>query len=211
MNTSSSLGTVFIVDDDESFLRSLSRLLRSVGYTVEAFDSAQKFLAQLDPEKIGCVIADLQMPKLDGLQLQEALKKSANPLPVIFLTGRGDIPATVNAMRGGAEDFLTKRTPKETILDAINRALQRGEQERKQRDRLRTLRRLFAELSGREREVLGRVVRGKMNKEIADELGINLRTVKLHRTSLTRKLNVNSVAELTRLADEAGLFSEAGK
>jgi len=198
-------GTVFIVDDDTSYLRSVSRLLTAVGYTVEGFRSAHDFFARPAPERPGCVIADLHMPDINGLQLQEALRKSANPLPVVFLTGQGDIPTTVNAMRSGAEDFLTKLAPKEDILAAVERALERNSRERQQRQRKQELRARFNELSDREKEVLGHVVQGKMNKEIAAILNINLRTVKLHRTNITRKLAVQSVAELTRLADEAGL------
>lgn len=199
-------GTVFIVDDDTSFLRSVSRLLTAVGYAVEAYVSAREFLARPAPQRPGCVVADLQMPEFNGLQLQQALRQSANPLPVIFLTGQGDIPATVSAMRGGAEDFLTKRAPKEELLAAVERALARDAREREQRRRRQELSRRLEALSEREKEVLGHVVLGKMNKEIAAELNINLRTVKLHRTNLSRKLNVQSVAELTRLADESGLF-----
>jgi FixJ family two-component response regulator len=199
-------GTVFIVDDDASFLRSLSRLLGAVGYPVETFASAHDFFARPDPDRPGCVVADLQMPNINGLELQEALHRARNPLPVVFLTGQGDIPASVSAMRSGAEDFLTKRAPKEELLAAVERALLRDARERNERARLRALRARFECLSARELEVLGHVVQGQMNKEIADELDINLRTVKLHRTHLTRKLNVQSVAELTRLADEAGIF-----
>ena len=202
----SQMGTVFIVDDDASFLQSVSRLLSAVGYTVRAFESAQAFLDRLTPEMSGCVMADLQMPGMNGLELQEALKRSANPLPVVFLTGQGDIPTTVSAMRSGAEDFLTKRASKEEILAAVERASGRDVQERQQRERLRLLQHRFGALSKRELEVLERVVQGRMNKQIAADLNINERTVKLHRTNLTRKLGVQSVAELTRLADEAGLF-----
>ena len=194
------------MDDDTSFLRSLSRLLAAVGYPVEAFTSAHDFFARPAPERPGCVIADLQMPDINGLQLQEVLRKSANPLPVIFLTGQGDIPTTVNAMRSGAEDFLTKRAPQEEILSAVERAFGRDARERQQRQRKQELRNRFDELSEREKEVLSHVVQGRMNKEIAATLDINLRTVKLHRTNITRKLSVQSVAELTRLADETGLF-----
>jgi FixJ family two-component response regulator len=203
-------GTVFIVDDDASFLTSLSRLLSAVGYTVQAFESAQEFLDQLVPEMSGCVVADLQMPGLNGLALQAALRNSVNPLPIIFLTGQGDIPTTVSAMRSGAEDFLTKRARKEELLAAVERALERGVQERQQRERLRNLRRRFDGLSERELDILQHVVRGWMNKQIAAHLNINERTVKLHRTNITRKLGVQSVAELTRLADEAGLFKTPG-
>jgi two-component system response regulator FixJ len=199
-------GTVFIIDDDASFLKSMSRLLNAVGYTVRAFESAREFLDQLGPETSGCVVTDLQMPGMDGLKMQEALASSSNPLPVIFLSGQGDIPKTVSAMRSGAEDFLTKRAPKEEVLAAIERAFERETLERQQRGRLRDLRHRFHDLSVRELEVLSHVVQGKMNKEIAAGLNINERTVKLHRTNLTRKLKVQSVAELTRLADEARLF-----
>ena len=195
-----------MVDDDVSFLRSVSRLLQAAGYSVQAFESAKKFLEQLATGMSGCVLADLQMPGLNGLELQEALAKSANPLPVVFLSAQGDIPAIVQAMRRGAEDFLTKLSSKEKLLDAVSRALARGAQERKERERLRELRGRFDSLTPRELEVLEHVMRGKMNKQIADDLGINERTVKLHRTNLTRKLQVQSVAELTRLVEEAGLF-----
>jgi FixJ family two-component response regulator len=176
---------------------------------VETFGSARALLEHLTPEQAGCVVTDLQMPDLNGLELQAALSKSGNPLPVIFLTGQGDIPSTVRAMRKGAEDFLTKRAPKEELLAAVQRALARADQERRQRARLRELRRLFESLSERELEVLGHVVRGKLNKQIAADLGINERTVKLHRTAITRKLGLHSVAELTRVTTEAGLFPAA--
>lgn len=199
-------GIVFIVDDDPSFLRSMSRLLSAVGYTVRPFESAQSFLNQLTPDVHGCVVADLQMPGMNGLELQDALRRSANPLPVVFLTGQGDIPTTVNAMRRGAEDFLTKRANREEILAAVERAIERDAQERQQRERLQLLQRRFGALSKRELEVLEQVVQGRMNKQIAADLDINERTVKLHRTNITRKLGVQSVAELTRLADGAELF-----
>lgn len=173
---------------------------------MRAFGSAQDFLDHLRPELLGCIVADLQMPGMDGLKLQQILAQTANPLPIIFLTGRGDISASVSAMRRGAEDFLTKRTAKEDLLAAIERALERDRDERKERTRMQELRGRFQALSLRELEVLGHVVRGKMNKEIAADLNINERTVKLHRTNITRKLKVHSVAELTRLADEARLF-----
>jgi FixJ family two-component response regulator len=206
MNPSPESGTVFIVDDGASFLKSASRLLRASGYAVKAFESAQEFLGQLAPEMTGCVVADLQMPGMNGLELQQTLAKSANPLPVVFLSAQGDIPTTVQAMRRGAEDFLTKLSPKEQLLDAVKRALARNARERNQRERRRDLRARLAALSPRELEVLGHVVRGRLNKQIADELGIHLRTVKLHRTNLMRKLAVQSVAELTRLVGETGLF-----
>src|SRR5476649_1151122 len=202
MNPSHESGTVFIVDDDASFLKSVSRLLRAAGYSVQAFDSAQKFLDQLATGMSGCVVVDLQMPGMNGLELQEALARSCNPLPVVFLSAQGDIPTTVQAMRHGAEDFLTKLSPKEKLLDAVRRALVRGALERGERVRVQELRGRFDALTARELEVLEHVVRGRMNKQIADDLKINERTVKLHRTNLTRALQVQSVAELTRLVGE---------
>jgi two-component system response regulator FixJ len=200
--------TIHIVDDDASFLNATSRLLRASGFAVKTFAAAGDFLAQRDGDAPGCVVADLQMPEMNGLDLQAALARTGNPLPVLFLTGHGDIPSTVRAMRDGAEDFLEKRAPKEKLLDAVKRALARDARERKARARQRELRALFDSLSERELEVLGHVVQGKLNKQIADDLGIHERTVKLHRTAITTKLGVPSVAELTRLTQEAGIFRE---
>jgi FixJ family two-component response regulator len=198
--------TVFIVDDDASFLRSLSRLLRAAGFRVVIHTSAAAFLGELRPDMKGCVITDLLMPGMDGMALQRALQQAGSPLPILFLSAHGDIPSTVQAMRGGAEDFLTKHTPKEVLLAAVQRALARNEENRAEHARLQALRRPFILLTDREREVLRHVVQGKMNKEIAAALGIHERTVKLHRTSLTTKLQVHSVAELTRLVQEAGVL-----
>lgn len=191
--------TVFVVDDDASFLAAVSRLLRAAGYSVKTFSSASEFLQSLPAAGPGCVVADLQMPGLSGLDLQAALAGTTNPLPVLFLTGHGDIPTSVRAMRLGAEDFLTKRAPKEALLDAVARALARDARERAERTRVQVSRARFEALTGREREVLQHVLRGQLNKQIAADLGIHERTVKLHRTALTTKLGVQSVAELTRL------------
>ena len=197
--------TVFLVDDDVSLLRSLSRLLRASGLHVVAHSSAAEFLAELQPDLSGCVITDLMMPGMDGMALQEALRKASSTLPIIFLTGHGDIPTTVQAMRQGADDFLTKHAPKEELLAAVRRALAHNEQQRAARARLEALQQPFQLLTDREREVLRHVVQGKLNKQIAADLGIHERTVKLHRTSITTKLQVRSVAELTRLVQEAGV------
>jgi len=198
--------TVQIVDDDRSFLVAASRLLRASGFAVKTFSSASDFLAQHDTDAPGCVLADLQMPGMNGLDLQSALARSRNPLPILFLTGHGDIPSSVRAMRGGAVDFLEKRAPKDKLLDAVRRALVRDARERGERARQRELRARFDALSERELEVLSHVVRGRLNKQIASDLGIHERTVKLHRTAITTKLGVSSVAELTRLTLEAGIF-----
>lgn len=199
-------GTVYVVDDDVSHLRSISRLLRAMGFEVVIHNSAAEFLAELRPGMLGCVITDLMMPEMDGRQLQDALRDSGNALPVVFLTGHGDIPTSVQAMRGGAEDFLTKHAPKEDLLAAVNRALARNELDRTRNANLQALRQPFESLTEREREVLRHVVRGRLNKQIAADLGIHERTVKLHRTHITAKLGVYSVAELTRMVQEAGIF-----
>lgn len=198
--------TVFVVDDDTSFLRSLARLLRASGFDVATYPSATAFLAQLPENASGCVIVDLQMPGMSGIDLQDALQNTPNPLPLIFLSGQGDIPVSVRAMRHGAEDFLTKHAPQEALLDAVRRALVRHAREREQRERQQAVRARFEALTEREHEVLHLVLRGQLNKQIANHLGIHERTVKLHRTAITTKVGVPSVAELTRLAQEAGIL-----
>jgi len=198
--------TVYVVDDDPSYLVAVGRLLRAAGFEARMFASSAEFLTQVSRDTRGCVVSDLQMPGLNGLELQEALARSGTPLPVVFLTGRGDIPSTVRAMRQGAVDFLEKLAPDHQLIAAVRRALERDAAERAARARHDELRRRFAALTMREREVLRHVVRGQMNKQIAADLGIHERTVKLHRTAITRKVGVPSVAELTTLAREAGLF-----
>ena len=193
---------MYVVDDDASHLRSISRLLRASGFEVVIHNSAAEFLSELRPDMTGCVVTDLMMPGMDGRQLQDALLKSGNALPVVFLTGHGDIPTSVQAMRGGAEDFLTKHSPKEDLIAAVNRALARNELDRTRNANHQALRQPFELLTDREREVLRHVVQGKLNKQIAADLGIHERTVKLHRTNLTTKLGVYSVAELTHRVDE---------
>jgi FixJ family two-component response regulator len=195
---------VRVVDDDASFLTAVARILRASGFEVKTFASAAEFLARPEFDVPGCVLVDLQMPGLSGLDLQETLAKEGHTLPVIFLSGHGDIPTTVQAMRRGAEDFLTKRAPKEDLLDAVKRALDRDTRQRAGRAQMEALRARMAALTPREREVLQHVVQGKLNKQIAFNLGIHERTVKLHRTSIMTKLGVYSTAELTKLWMEAG-------
>jgi len=195
---------IHIVDDDVSHLRSLSRLLRASGFEVSIHDSAAEFLANLPADEHGCVITDLMMPEMDGIALQQALRDAGNPQPIIFLTGHGDVPVTVRAMKNGAEDFLTKNSPKEDLIAAVNRALERNRLERLERTGLAEKRKLLELLTERERQILRLVLQGLLNKQIAAELGIHERTVKLHRTNLTSKLGVHSVAELARLAQQAG-------
>ena len=197
---------VYVVDDDASFLTAISRLLQASGFAVKTFSSAHDFLLHRDEDGPGCVLADLRMPVMGGLDLQSALAQTPNPMPILFLTGHGDIPSTVQAMRGGAEDFLEKRAPKEKLIDAVTRALARDAHEREARAHQNELLARFEALSERELEVLSHVVQGRLNKQIAGDLGIHERTVKLHRTSITTKLRVQSVAELTRLTQEVGIF-----
>jgi len=199
---------VRIVDDDASFLTAVARMLRASGFTVKTFDSATEFLVRPELDVPGCVLVDLQMPGLSGLDLQEALAKEGHRLPVIFLTGHGDIPTTVQAMRRGAEDFLTKRAPKEDLLDAVKRAIDRDARDRAGRARLEALRTRFTALTPREREVLQHIVQGKLNKQIAYDLGISERTVKFHRAAIMTKLSVDSAAQLTKFWMEVGGLEE---
>jgi len=190
---------VRVVDDDGSFARALTRLLAARGFQVRSFGSGAELLAELSAESRGCVVIDLNMPAMNGLQLQAELARRGAHLPVVFLTGAADIPSSVSAMRGGAVDFLEKAAPSEHLMGAVERALAL--------DRMQHgLRQRFAKLTDRELEVLRHVVRGRMNKQIAAELGIHERTVKLHRTAVTAKVGVRSVAELTTLARDAGLL-----
>jgi FixJ family two-component response regulator len=196
--------TIHVVDDDASFRNAIERLLRAGGYAVQTFASATNFLQSARTDAPGCVLLDLQMPGPTGLDLQSALVRSENPLPIVFLTGKGNIPTSVHAMRAGADDFLTKPVKKEVLFPAIERALARDAQEREQRARRRQVGARFDALTPREREVLAHVLRGQLNKQIAADLDASERTIKAHRANLMAKLQVQSVAELAHLAHEAG-------
>jgi FixJ family two-component response regulator len=200
------LPTVYLVDDDESFLRASVRLLTASGFRVVPYASPLQFVREVSPYARGCVVADLEMPELSGLELQSELAHSGVTMPMIFLTGHGDIRATVRAMRGGASDFIEKRAPKDQVIDAIRAALAADAAQHEARLRSRELCGRFTRLTLREREVLHHVVLGRMNKEIAATLGINERTVKLHRTAITTKVGVHSVAQLALLTRDSGLF-----
>jgi len=199
---------IYIVDDDPSFLPAVSRLLRAVGYAVRTFASPSEFLKAAASASAGCVVLDLQMPELTGLEIQDALAQLDSTLPIIFLTGHGDVPIAVRAMRRGAEDFLSKRASKEELLGAIERALARNTRQREQQIRRREIGQRMAMLTPREREVLTHVIQGHLNKQTAAQLTINERTVKLHRTSLMTKLQAGSVPELMRLLQEADLLKD---
>lgn len=201
------VAAVYLVDDDASYLAATSRLLRAEGFEVTAFESALQLLQYVSPTTRGCVVADLQMPLMSGLELQAQLAQGGASLPIVFLTGRADVRSSVTAMRGGAADFLEKCATREDVVGAIRNALAREAVQHAARARLAEIERRFARLTKREREVLQYVVRGKMNKEIAAALSINERTVKLHRTAITTKVGVHSTAQLAALATEARVFA----
>jgi FixJ family two-component response regulator len=190
-----------VVDDDDSLRTALTRLLRAAGYEVRAYSSAGEFLLAQPGTTPGCVILDVRMPGPSGLELQQALGKSGDALPIIFLTGHGDIPMSVRAMKAGAVDFLTKPVQREALLAAVQTALARDADRRAARERAGALRSCYETLTARERAVFAAVVAGKPNKLIALELGISERTVKAHRAQLMGKLHVTSLAELIHLAE----------
>jgi FixJ family two-component response regulator len=207
MSTDSTF-TVFIVDDDSGVTRALSRLLESRGYETQSFTSSREFLETHDAAMPGCAVLDLSMPDLDGLELQRALaREGAVPRPVIFLTGHGDIPTSVRAIKAGAVDFLTKPVRDDALLAAIAQAENLDARLRITHAELSAIRARLSSLTPREREVLGHVVAGRLNKQIAGDLGIVEKTIKVHRARMMRKMNVRNVADLARLAEKAGVSS----
>ena len=203
---SSPLGpTVFVVDDYAPGRRSISRLFRAAGFAVTAFASAEEFLAQYDPETPGCLVLDLAMPTVSGLELQGMLADRGSLLPIIFLTAHGDIPKSVQAMKRGASDFLTKPVNDEDLLAAVRAAIEKHRALRRDQAELSEIRARLATLTRREREVLEYVVAGKLNKQIAGDLGTVEQTVKIHRAHVMQKMRVQSVAELVRLTERCGI------
>jgi FixJ family two-component response regulator len=196
---------VFIVDDDAGVLKALSRLLRARGYDVRSYASPREFLAQHDATIPGCAVLDVSMPGLDGLELQQALTAAASHRPVIFITGKGDIPTSVRAMRAGAVDFLTKPVSEQDLLGAIARAKEQDTRSRQIHAELTAIQAKIVALTPREREVLAHVVAGRLNKQIAGDLGTVEKTIKVHRSRMMVKLGVRTVADLVRLAEKAGI------
>lgn len=197
--------TVFVVDDDLSVRRSLARLIRAMRLRVETFATADEFLRRGPFEGHGCIVLDLRMPGMTGLELQEALGGTGrHSPPIVFLTGHGDVPASVRAMKRGAVDFLQKPVEEVVLRRAIRQALERDRGSRRERQGVEEFRARVALLTPREREVMDRVAAGRLNKEIAADLGISLATVKVHRGRVMRKLRVSSVAELVRALERAG-------
>jgi len=196
---------VYVVDDDSSVRVAMERLLKSVGLTVKTFASAGEFLDQATPEWSGCLIVDLRMPEMGGLDLQDQLSARQVGLPVIFLTGYGTVPASVRAMKAGAVDFLEKPVDDQTLLDAVHKALERDRGARRNQAEMQVLHQRLATLTPREYEVLTFIISGRLNKQAAAELGTTEKTIKVHRARIMEKLQCTSLAELVRLAEKAGI------
>jgi FixJ family two-component response regulator len=201
--------TVFIVDDDPAVLRGLARLLTAAHYRARTFASPDTFLAQHDPAEPGCAVFDVSMPDLDGLALQRLLFDAGIERPIIFVTGKGDVPTSVRAMKAGAVDFLTKPVSAEALIEAIERARRLDAQARQNRDETASIEARLATLTPREREVFTHVVAGRLNKQIAGDLGTVEKTIKVHRGRMMSKLGVRTVQDLVRLAERAGIRPQA--
>jgi FixJ family two-component response regulator len=197
--------TVFIVDDDARVIKALSRVMRVKGYDVRSYTSPQEFLARHDATVPGCAVFDVSMPDLDGLELQQALTAEGSHRPVIFITGKGDIPTSVRAMKAGAVDFLTKPVSNADLLGAIARAEVQDTKSRRNHAELVSIQARIATLTPREREVLTHVVAGRLNKQIAYALGTVEKTIKFHRSAIMKKLGVQTIADLVRMAEKAGV------
>jgi FixJ family two-component response regulator len=204
-----SQGTVFIVDDDAAVCRALQRLLESVGLDVTTFGSAQEFLDEFDAGRPGCLVLDVRMPGLSGLDLQDVLNSKNVTIPIIFISAHGDVPVSVRAMKAGAMDFFQKPIHHQTFLDAVNRALAKDAEVRKQESEKDDIRRRVESLTPREREVLNLLVAGLRNKQIAGELGASERTIKIHRARVMEKMEAESLPDLVLMAQAVGISKRA--
>ncbi|WP_336814265.1 response regulator transcription factor [Bosea sp. MMO-172] len=196
---------VYVVDDDPAMRASLESLLRSVGHDVLCFETAPAFAAAIRPDRPGCLVLDVRLPGLSGLEFQRELGRSANPLPIVFITGHGDVPMSVAAMKAGAVEFLTKPFRDQDLLDGVHRALALNRQERARAAALAELQGRVATMTPREREILPLVAAGQMNKQIAQALGLSEVTIKVHRAQVMHKLRATSLADLVRIADRLAL------
>jgi FixJ family two-component response regulator len=199
---------VAIVDDDPSARRGLQRLIRSAGWRAESFASAQEFLARPRADAPSCLVLDLQLPGLSGLDLQKQLAEAGLKIPIVFLTGHGNIPASVQAMKAGAIEFLTKPIDEQDLFRAIQEAIERDRRTRQQHAEIRELRDRYESLTAREQEVMQQVISGLLNKQIAAELNITEDTVKFHRGHIMRKMRADSLADLVRMAENLGIRSD---
>ena len=198
---------VFVVDDDKAVRKSLERLIKSVGLTMQPFSSAREFLESDPSDGPSCLVLDVRMPGLSGIDLQKELGKMGYTIPIIFITGYGDIPMSVRTMKRGAIDFLTKPFNDQDLLDAIHRAIEKDKQTRREQDEIGTIQQRVDSLTPREREVFSLVVTGMLNKQIAYDLGMSEKTVKVHRSRVMDKMQADSLAELVRLAYKVGIGS----
>jgi FixJ family two-component response regulator len=195
---------VHVIEDDESSRIASSRLLRHAGYVVRVYSTAAEFLTQL-PTEAGCLVLDVRLPGPSGLDLQERLATSENPLPIVFLTGHGDVHKTVRAMKAGAVDFLTKPVEASVLLEAVARAIARDAENRVVRARQHEARGRYGRLTSREREVFAHLISGQLNKQVGFDLGISERTTKIHRRHVLEKMRADSIADLVRLAADLGI------
>ena len=200
MNMTAKKGIVYVVDDDEAVRDSLQWLLEGKDYRVRCFESAEAFLARYDPREVACLIADIRMHGMTGLELQDKLIERHSPLPIVFITGHGDVPMAVDTMKKGALDFIQKPFDESALVSVVERMLEHARTAFTDQQQAATREALLAKLSGRESQVLERIVAGRLNKQIADDLGISIKTVEAHRANIMEKMGANTVADLLKVA-----------